>query len=75
MHLINDLSLEKKFSRIDMVPESVASNNFRNSLDGSYLNETDLNKDINRSRSRSNPRKTDMLSNMQFGGGEKAISP
>ena len=64
MHLFNDLSLENKCSRIDMVPESLASNNVRNSLNGSYFNDGDLSKDINRSRSRSNPR-----------GGEKAISP
>ena len=76
MHLINDLSLENKCSRIDMVHESTASNNVKHSMDGSYLNvmnETDMNKDMSRSRSRSNHQTNDMLSNMQLGGGEKSI--
>jgi hypothetical protein len=75
MNLVNDLSLENKCSRIEMLPDSVVSNNVRHSIEESYFNEADLNRDLNRSRSRSNPRGAESLSNIQFGGGDKASSP
>lgn len=67
MHLINDLSLENKISRIDMVPDSAASNNMRRSLGDSYFCETDINRDLEKSRSRSNHRQGELLSNQIYG--------
>jgi hypothetical protein len=74
MHLINDLSLENKFSRIEIALDSNTSNP-RNFLDGSYFTETELKKDINRSKSRSIPRTTEILSNIKYGGEENILSP
>ena len=66
MHLINDLSLENKISRIDLVPDSAGTNRIKRSLEESYFCDTAINKEIDRSRSRSNPRKSDAISNIQF---------
>ena len=75
MHLVNDLSLENKCSRIEMVPDSIVSNHVRDSMEASYFNEADMNRDINRSRSRSNPGKNELLTNMQMSGGDQGTSP